>query len=445
VSNVLLIAYDNESHLPVFPMNIFYLMGALRKEGHTIGVWHQDIHHEPDKGLSKILDRRFFDVVGIGFVAGYYPYRKVKSLSRIINAHRTRKDINFVLGGHGPAGASEFFLNKMGADTVVVGDGEKAICDIAQSNKKGIINAGSVDGDYPDLECYESFPLDIYRLNRTPLAGRTDFCLPILSSRGCKWNCSFCYRMRDGFHERKSSAIMQEIRYLHKNYAINYFDFEDELLMSSEKRTAAICEAILKLPFAIKWDCNGRLNFAKPEILKLMKRAGCGYVNYGIESLNQNILNQMGKGLTLDCIYTGVENTISAGLSPGLNLLWGFPNDSEENLKKEVEFLSIYSSHDELRTIRPVTPYPGCRLFDQAVEMGLVKDAKDFYENKHVNSDLISVNFMDIPTAEAHRMLYRANKDILFNYYSNRFESAISGAERLYLNGDTNFRGFRPV
>ncbi len=445
MSNVLLISYDNDSHLPLFPQNIFYLLGALQKKNHNVGIWFQDIHHQKDEFINQLLDKEYFDVVGIGFVAGYYPYQKVKKLSKLINSHKKRKHINFVLGGHGPAGAPEFFLNKMKADTVVVGEGENVICEIAEKGKKGIIRANSVNGDYPSLDCYGMFPLDVYRLNRCPTSKRTDFCMPILSSRGCKWSCSFCYRMRSGFHEREISAIMEEVRFLHNNYAISHFDFEDELLMASQKRTEEICEAILRLPFKAKFDCNGRLNFAKKSLLGLMKQAGFQYINYGIESLNKDILNEMCKGLTLEQIYLGVEETLKAGLSPGLNLLWGFPNDSEKNLKEEVKFLKKYDTCDELRTIRPVTPYPGCRLFDEAVRKSLVKDAEEFYETKHINSDLISINFMDIPTKDAHRMLYEANKGLIKNYIEKRTEKTLDLAERLYFEGDTSFRGFRPV
>ena len=445
MANVLLISYDNESHLPMFPQNIFYLMGALQKRENNVGVWFQDISHEPDEKLNQILDPEFFDVVGIGAVAGYYPYRKLKSLSKIINSHKRRKKILYVLGGHGPAGAPEFFKKKMGADAVVVGEGEQAICDLAESRKKGIIQAGSVNGDYPSLDCYQSFPLDVYRLNRCPTSKRTDFTIPILSSRGCKWACSFCYRMRKGFHEREIPAIMEEIRFLYNTYRINHFDFEDELLMGSEKRTTEVCEAINRLPFKVKWDCNGRLNFAKKDLLDEMKQSGCQYVNYGIESLNQKILNQMGKGLTLDVIHEGVQNTLDVGLSPGLNLLWGFPENTVQDLWDEVDFLKKYDPCDELRTIRPVTPYPGCRLFDEAVEKGLVKNAEEFYEKKHVNSDLISVNFMDIPDKEAHKELFHANQILVHNYMKKKTTATISGAEELYIKGNTGFRGFRPI
>jgi len=251
--------------------------------------------------------------------------------------------------------------------------------------------------------------------------------------------------MREGFHERSIEAIIEEIKWLHKNVGINHFQFADELLMASEKRTEDICTAILALPFKIKWDCNGRLNFAKSHLLNLMKTSGAQYVNYGIESMNQKILNSMGKGLTVDQIITGVEATLAAHLSPGLNLLWGFPQNTEKDLWEEVAFLKKYDPCPELRTIRPVTPYPGCRLFLKGVEDGLLKNAEDFYENKHKNSDLISVNFMDIPIEEAHRMLYEANLELWKNYVGNRTERLDWDMINLYIHGKTDFRGFRTV
>lgn len=451
MSNVLLISYDNGSHLPFFPLNLFYLTGALCKANHDVKIVYQDIHHFPDAQITDYIDKFEFkdnkkcDVVGLGFCAGYYQYRKAKGISAAVNGSRRRKEVVYVLGGHGPAAVPEFFIEKMGADTVVKGDGESAILDVAEKGTRGIIQGRPCNDDGAPLWLYSHLPIDVYRLIRWPTSERTDFCFPILSSRGCKWSCSFCYRMREGFHERDIGSIMAEIKYLHKNFGITHFQFADELLMSSEKRTEAICQAILRLPFKIRWDCNGRLNFATSNLLGIMKTAGALYINYGIESLSDVRLKEMGKGLTVDRITQGVEDTLKAGLSPGLNLLWGFPGEGREDLQRAVDFLKKYDPCDELRTIRPVTPYPGCKLYDLAIEKGLLEGPEDFYERKHVNSDLFTANFMDMSVGEAHKALYEANHKLCMNYYSKRAVSAHESMDKLYLKGDTSFRGFRSV
>ena len=215
--------------------------------------------------------------------------------------------------------------------------------------------------------------------------------------------------------------------------------------MASKARTEEICSALLKLPFRVAWDCNGRLNYATPSLLRLMKKCGCKYINYGIESLNQKLLNQMHKGLTVEQITKGIEATLTAQISPGLNLIWGFPGDTVENLQAAVEFLMKYDPCHELRTIRPVTPYPGTALYQEAIDMGLLDGSEDFYENKHVNSDLFTVNFMDISTEEAHRHLMEANRKLYYNYLSKRQDEFINQTRQLYVEGNTNFRGYRNV
>jgi len=256
-------------------------------------------------------------------------------------------------------------------------------------------------------------------------------------------NCSFCFRMDKKFRPRNHEAILDEIRYLKKAFNINAIDFSDELLMSSEQRTISFCEAIIKSELNIKWHCNGRLNYATPKVLKIMKRAGCIFINYGVEAMDNKVLKLMNKALTTDIIIKGVEATLKEKISSGLNIMWGSRGDTEETLKKDVEFLLKYDDCAQLRTIRFCTPYPGCPLYYYAIEKGLIKDCEDFYI-KHINSDLMSVNFMeDISKKQANKLLYKANCKLINNYYSKHAGYMRKQAKELYLKEDSSFRGFR--
>jgi radical SAM superfamily enzyme YgiQ (UPF0313 family) len=213
--------------------------------------------------------------------------------------------------------------------------------------------------------------------------------------------------------------------------------------MSSTKRTSELCEAFIKAKLNIKWYCEGRLNYAKPDVLKLMKEAGCVFINYGIESLDEKILKVMNKGLTIKLITQGVENTLAAGISPGLNIIFGNIGESPEALKRGVEFLLKYDDHAQFRTIRPVTPYPGSPLYDYAIEKGLLNGCEDFYENKHLNSDLLAVNFTDLTNDEFHNLLHKANKKLIDNYYTAQRRNTMVNAKKIYIERDSSFRGFR--
>ena len=227
------------------------------------------------------------------------------------------------------------------------------------------------------------------------------------------------------------------------SYNIRHFNFCDELLMSSVKRTKELCEGFLASGLEFTWSCNGRLNFATPELLGLMKKAGCVFVNYGIESVNDNALRNMNKALTVKQIISGVEATLDTGISPGLNIIFGNIGEDSECLKNDVDFLLKYEDHSKLRTIRPVTPYPGSLLFDYAVEKGLIRDVEDFYKNKHVNSDLLTVNFTNMTDDEFYEELFQANTVLLDNYCKNLENKNRQVLERLYKLKDGGFRGFR--
>ena len=193
----------------------------------------------------------------------------------------------------------------------------------------------------------------------------------------------------------------------------------------------------------IKWDCNGRLNYARPELLSLMKKAGCVFINYGIEAMDDHVLKNMKKALTTKQIIKGIEATLESGISPGLNIIFGNIGDNKETLNKGVEFLQKYDDGAQMRTIRPVTPYPGSPLYYHAIKKGLIKDCQDFYENKHTNSDLLAINFTDMSDEEFHKCLLDANTRLVTNYYQNKLQSTLNSARKLYLENDPNFRGFR--
>jgi radical SAM superfamily enzyme YgiQ (UPF0313 family) len=459
---VLLVVYDNDSHIHYFPIGIAYIASVLLQEGHDVEIYNQDMHHYPEEHLTGHLDKNRFDVVGLGVVGGYYQYAKLLKISKAINAAKNRPAY-YIIGGHGPSPEPEYFLKKTGADIVVIGEGEKTIVELLNSisSKKSpdavkgiayrdaqgvIVNPRQSlieDVDSIPWPAYGILPVEYYRLYQHPRSDRTDFSMPLLSGRGCTFNCNFCYRMDKGYRARSPEAIIEEIKYLQNQYRINYIDFADELLMSSKRRTVELCEAFQRAKLKFKWSCNGRLNYASPDILRLMKDAGCVYCNYGIEAFDDDTLRKMNKSLTTEQITKGIEATLSAGISPGFNIIFGNIGENKCVLDKDVEFLLKYDDASELRTIRPVTPYPGSPLYYYAIEKGLLENVEDFYENRHVNSDLLSVNFTQMSDEEFHRNLMEANIALIENYYRNVFSRTSKETRKLYIDRDASFRGYR--
>ncbi len=458
---VLLIVYDNDSYIHWFPQGLAYIAAALRNAGHEITIYNQDQYHYPESHLKDYLTHHHFDVVGVSVIAGYYQYRKLLKISEAVNSVPDRP--LYIIGGHGPAPEPEYFLKKTRADVVVIGEGEITAVNLfnALENNRELSNVNGIaflkdgklvvtepqelikDIDSIDFPAWDLFPIDYYALLRMPHIRNDERCMPVLSARGCPFKCNFCYRMDKGIRLRSPENIIAEIRMLKEKYMVSYIAFSDELLMSSPERTKRLCKAFIEAGLNIKWDCNGRLNYATPDVLKLMKEAGCVFINYGIECMDDKILKVMNKNLTVKQIIKGIEETLAAGISPGYNIIFGNIGENAQTLQQGVDFLLKYDDHAQLRTIRPVTPYPGSPLYYYAIEHGLLKDAEDFYEHKHINSDLLSVNFTDLPDDEFHGLLCKANETLINSYFRHQMEKAVDSARNLYFNKDAAFRGFR--
>jgi radical SAM superfamily enzyme YgiQ (UPF0313 family) len=458
---ILFVVYDNESYIHWFPQGIAYLAAALIQHGHEVDIYNQDIHHYPEEHLTETLNNEHYDVVGLSFIGGYYQYKKALKISAAINSSKQRPF--YIIGGHGPSPDPEYFIKKTGADVVCIGEGEETVVELIDHHEKrknfsNVLGIAYKDGnkvvinprrpliqniDSISMPAYDLFNIEYYRLLRMPHATRTDFVMPMLSGRGCKFNCNFCYRLDKGLRIRSNESIIEEIKLLQQKYRITYITFSDELLMTSEERTISLCEDFLSANLNIKWACNGRLNYAKPDILKLMKKAGCVFINYGIEAYDDKILKIMNKALTTKQIKRGIEATLKEGISPGLNIIFGNINESRETLMKGVNFLLKYDNGAQLRTIRPVTPYPGSPLYYYAIEHGFLKDIEDFYENKHINSDLMTCNFTELSDDEFYEALMEANEILINNYYDKLKKQTKKLLEDLYIKKDASFRGFR--
>ncbi|MFC1675841.1 B12-binding domain-containing radical SAM protein [Planctomycetota bacterium] len=454
------IIHDYHQNRNSFPMGPAYLAAVLREKGHDIHIYNMAVYHYTIEEMVDFYKNNHFDAIGIGFICGYYSYKQVVRVCEALNTIKDRPPI--ILGGHGPAPEPEYFLRKLEADFVSLGEAELTLPILLEAiaNKKSYsevpgfgyriedsvyLNEKSEpvqDLDTIPFPAWDLFPMESYISNHAEPSKPTDRFGNIFSSRGCPYTCNFCYRMEKSIRLRSVDKVMEEMAMLMDRYNINYFQFQDELCMVNEKRIFEICDGIEKNNFKIEFYLNGRLNIVNKAMLKRLKEVGCRFINYGIESADEEVLRLMNKKLDLEQIHRGLQITIEAGIEPGVNILFGNIGDTHESFEKSFTLLKQYDTFCQNRTIKPVTPFPGTPLYDYAIEKGLIKDADDFYK-KHVNSDRLTVNFSNVSDDEAYKMLFNANSELIREYHKRKAESHIGGLHKLLFEGEYDFRGVR--
>jgi len=464
---VLFIIHDVYQDDNEFPSGIAFLAAALRKEGVDVRICCQDVFHYSNEEMAKLfLENESYDLIGIGFLAARFK-RTVVDLCDTVN--KFKKDAWLVLGGHGPSPIPEYVLRKTRADAVAIGEAEETIVDLLKckleegdlSKVKGIAyrNGDNItinerrepikDLDSIPFPEWSLFPMDKYStcLNLFG-ADKDDKILAILTSRGCFNRCNFCYRMERGIRFRSIGNVIEEIKILKERYGVTYFPMHDELFNFPKSRTFEFCKALKDNNLKIKFYCNARVDVFDEESANWLKESGCTLLNFGFESSDQKVLNLMKKNTTVEQNIKAIEIAKKVDIGLGLNFIWGNKGDTAESLKGNVRLIKKYNTYDQVRTIRPVTPYPGCELYYDAIREGLLSGPEDFF-NKFSNSDLFTVNFTDIPEKEFYELLFEANKELIIDHFEhttkdmNEANQLVQGFHDLYFKNKVDFTGAR--
>jgi len=423
---VLFIVHDlfqSDNH---FPVGIGYLAAVLQKNDVDVKVLSADVYHYSNAYVQSVILDWQPEVIGVGFLAARFN-ETVLPLCKAIN--EVKGDGKLIVGGHGASPIPRYVKEKLGADKAIIGEGEYW--------------AGH-DGDLDSLPfpAWDLFPIAQYSTSlKLPGWEVGDRTLGILTSRGCIGKCTFCYRMTKGLRLRSIENVIEEIKTLKARYGINYFFMQDELFVSSKKRMVEFAEALQRENIKIKYACDSRVNIISEELLDILKSSGCKYLDYGFESMDDNVLKIMKKGQTAQQNYNAAELTRKAGIPFNMNILWGNIGDTPETLDKSLEFIKEFDTCDNIRTIRPPTPYPGCELYDYAIKNGMLKGADDFF-NKFTNSDRLTVNFTDMADDEFYALLYNANSFLVNRYHRSKAKSLSNSFHNLYFNNHP-FRGAR--
>jgi radical SAM superfamily enzyme YgiQ (UPF0313 family) len=133
-------------------------------------------------------------------------------------------------------------------------------------------------------------------------------------------------------------TVLQEIQECYDRYGIREIDMFDYEFLINRKRALGICQEIQKRKLDILWACRARIDSVDDELLKEMAAAGCGRIYYGIEAGDQEMLDRVNKGITLDKIRETIRLTKKHGIRSLGFFLIGSPGETRETIRKTVKF-----------------------------------------------------------------------------------------------------------
>lgn len=425
--------YPRDLNLDFFPLGIGYVASSLIKNNHDVTLL--DIKENDIPLLDRLRELKP-DIVGISITT---PQLKLARMA-VNRIRQVISGVPIVAGGIHPSYFKSIFLSEFDIDYVIYGEGEVTMCQLCEAIKSDSYSLASINGlIFKDKngKIIVNPPRDLIKdLNSIPFPARqlvnyqtylqppglirgiwTNKCGNITTSRGCPGRCTFCgvnYLYGNTYRRRSVENVLEEIDLMVSEYVIDGLYFMDDTFLMDTKWVEEFTEKFIARKYNLKWSCYGRVDTVNEKMLKAIKKAGCVQTEYGIESCSESVLKCIKKRTSFEQIAKAVKMTKDNGLRALGSFIFGFPDDSEEDLaqtialaaKVKLDFLTCYIA----------TPYPGSELYEQAVKENRVlePDMSNWYVR---NSGIWKVN-LDEKTILKYRNIllksYRYRNTLFF-------------------------------
>ena len=386
--------------VPPFPLGLACVVANLDAERHAVEVWDALFHDNWEAALRDRLRRFRPEVVGVSVrnvddQEMRAPHFFVDEVRQMVAVCREESPAVLVAGGSGFSLFPAQILAYLGVDYGVIGEGERAFPRVLERLEAGCDLAGVPGAVWQEdgrirstpLEWIEPLdglapadrePLDTARYYDTRGSAGIPNTATVQSKRGCPLPCIYCSTPAiEGrtIRVRSPLFVVDEIERLRKR-GFQRMHFVDSLFTNPPWHARAICEELLRRRLDVRWSATINPAFADPDLLGLMKRAGCVLVMVGNESGCSRMLRALRKGFE----RAEVERCFAAcqreGLPYNAFLLLGGPGEDRESVEESIELLERFEPNQLTVTVG-IRLYPGCELTRLAQREGVITPATD--------------------------------------------------------------------
>ena len=377
----------------IAPLGVLYLASSLRKRfGSRVDVIVESLSTAVRslEDVPGFIARIEPDVVGISS-----SLVEEQEAVAVAEASRglTRPPL-VVVGGPYPTCSPERALRRTGADAVVLHEGEVSFADLVGALLEGgdaalVPGTMRLDGDGNPLPspaagfienldamphpAWDLIPIEAYSklFNFNDMPALSHPYVPVMTSRGCTYRCSFCHNIfGKRFRVRSPENVLEEIELLHDRFGVREIHVVDDIFNADPERVERICRMIIRrgLSIGIAFPNGLRGDVLTKEQLRLLRKAGCYSITLALESASPRIQRLMRKRINLEKLAAAARTATELGIITSCFVMFGYPGETREDLETTIRWVRDSTIDFPRHCI--ASPFPGTGMSEHARERG---------------------------------------------------------------------------
>ena len=393
-------------------LGLLYLSSIARQKGHIVDFLDCTAKHQTLKRIFREVKEFKPDICAFSLYTQGLPaqYHFIKDVKKYLPGC-----IISVGGPHASALPERTMEECKEIDYLIFGEGEVTFTELTEAiQEKGKVeHAEHIDGMcyrlggkviqnkhrklIADLDSIPFAACDLiyakgyqYHNRKMEVGGKI---AAMISSRGCPWNCAFCYKGTFGrtYRRRSPGNVVGEIRMLVEKYGVSDITFVDDLFAVNKRWLRQFCARLKEHNVFVPWKCLGRVDTLNSEDMKMMRDHGCYGMEFGVESGNQEVLNDINKKITVPQVKRAFKAAKDAGLMTAAYFIFGNRLDTKK---------SIFQTMELAKEIKPdfagfavLLPFPGTKVYQMLDER--IKYKWQLYESYYGYRHPISICSVD--------------------------------------------------
>lgn len=376
------------------PLGLTYVAAALEQADFQVELIDNYMLKKPLDYIKSEAKRLKPDIVGI--TCGSVTYQPCIETAKAIK--EVLPSCEIVVGGWHPSYLPETMLEHPEIDYVVMGEGERAIVELANSITKGdtasiskiagvayrdngkIVRNEPVlikDLDTVPFPARHLLPLDLYLRKMEFLEASPVDTMNVI--RGCPYNCAFCDTKGIWGSRCRSfspSRIVEEIEHLVNKHGTRGLYFIGDNFTINKKRTIELCNQLKSSGLDVEWICDTRADLVSRDLLKEMRSAGCRTIWFGVESGSPRILKKLNKNVSIEQTVKAFRLCREEDINISCSLMMGIPGETLSDIK--ATFNLAKKLNPDWIHFNIFVAYPGSSLYDEVIENKLYDKLENF-------------------------------------------------------------------